>query len=106
MCFEDSCKANLPPAVAVPGYENGECNCSPYFTNLFPDNLQSPCTTCPLGSRSYDPKTRLLTIDIKCNNHFPCVTREDKAKGCTKAYLKVKPIYSDDAKTFEDLVFL
>ena len=109
MSFKDPCKANLPPAAAIWGYsnKNGECDCSPYFTNLFPDNLKSPCTTCPLGSPSHDPKTRILTIYIKRNDHFPCVTREDKAKGCTKAYLKVKPVYSDDdIKTFEDLVFL
>ena len=109
MCFEDPCKANLPPAAAVKGYNNktGECDCSPYFTNLFPDNLKSPCTTCPLGSPSYDPKTQMLTIYIKCNSHFPCVTPEDKIKGCTQAYLKVKPIYDDkEVKTFENLVFL
>ena len=107
-CFEDPCKANLPPFAAARGYDKttGECDCAPYFTNLFPNNLKSPCTACPLGSPSYDPKTRLLTVYIKCNAHFPCVTREDKLRGCTQAYLKVKPIDNSSSLPFEDLVFL
>ena len=106
-CFKDPCLANLPPHAKAPGYDvkTGNCLCGTFFTNLRPDNLKSPCTACP-EAPSWNPDSNLLSIYVKCNSHFPCITIEDKMRGCVKATVKVKPITVTDETTFEDLIFI
>ena len=108
-CFKDPCIANLPENSLVGGYDKktGNCNCTPYFSNLYPNNLKSPCTACP-NHPSYDLNSNILTLYIKCGNDekFPCVTEEDKLRGCIKAKIKVKPkLNNDKNEAFKDLVF-
>ena len=108
-CFKDPCLISLPPNAVADGYqkETGNCHCSPYFTNLYPDNPKSPCTTCPNGP-SWDSNLNILTIYVKCGEKekFPCLTVEDQIRGCIKATIKVKPILDKSKNTvFEDLIF-
>ena len=119
-CFKDPCLFNLPPSAAAPGYDKktGECDCGKFFTNLYPNNKFSPCATCPQGAApSYDRKTNMLTFYVKCrkddNNDddnentavLPCITTEDKMRGCVKAKVKVKPVKNPDKMSFEQLIF-
>ena len=125
-CYKDPCLTALPPFSAADGYDlkTGNCNCGSYFTNMFDDKRQ-PCTACPYNRPSYDPKTKIMTIYIKCfkesdikeigNNPnkninnifgiFPCVTEEDKIRGCTKAVIRVNPNKNGDFASFYDRVF-
>ena len=113
-CFKDPCLANLPPNVEdAEGYDvkTGNCRCGQYYKNLFHENFKSPCTACPVGAPTYDHTTNMLLIYIKCKRHnkddgiFPCKTIEDKATGCIKGYVKVKPMKeSSDNYSFKELV--
>ena len=105
-CFKDPCLLSLPPNSLVVGYQKDtqNCQCTPYFTNLFPNNPRSPCTACPIIP-SWNRNTNTLTVYVKCGEHarFPCLTEEDKIRGCTKATVKVKPVHKN--VPFEELVF-
>ena len=110
-CFKDPCLINLPPNAYAGGYDEktGNCNCGPFFKNLYPDNLKSPCTMCP-DAPIWDHINNNLTIYVKCggeNDRFKCKTEEDKLRGCLKTILKVKPINVDRLKstTFKNLTF-
>lgn len=110
MCFKDPCKSNLPPFSAVKGFDvnSGHCDCQPYFKNLFGDETQ-PCTACPYNRPEYDREKNIVTVYLKCFNEdyegddddddiknekiglVPCITQEDKIRGCAKARIYVKP---------------
>ena len=116
-CFKDPCLINLPPDSVAGGYDvsTGNCRCSPFFKNLYPDNPKSPCTTCP-DAPIWDRSNNSLILYVKCGEKFkfPCLTEEDKMRGCIKATLDVvKRINNnnDDVggagkdESFRDLVF-
>ena len=109
-CFKDPCLINLPPYSEAAGYDvkTGNCNCGPYFKNLYPDNLKSPCTMCP-DAPVWDYRNNNLIIYVKCgeNDKFKCISEEDKLRGCIKTKLKVKPIYVNELKksNFNDITF-
>lgn len=68
-CYIDPCISGLPRFAAAPGYNRatGNCDCGEHFSNTFDDPL-SPCTACPTSTPSFDEKTNILTIYIKCYN--------------------------------------
>ena len=110
-CFKDPCLASLPPNAIAAGYDpkTGNCRCTPYFKNLYPNNLKSPCTMCP-DAPVWDHINNLLIFYVKCGDDYkyPCTTMEDRIRGCIKTSIKVKPISKKrdlNRMTFEDLVF-
>lgn len=109
-CFRDPCLVNLPPHSEAAGYDakTGNCNCGPYFKNLYPENLKSPCTMCP-DAPIWDHRNNILIFYVKCGEYdkFKCITKEDQIRGCIKTELKVKPTNVDDLKktTFRDITF-
>ena len=105
-CFKDPCLANLPPHSQAPGYDvkTGNCLCGSFFSNLYPNNPKSPCTACP-EAPSWDSKSNILTLYVKCSKEFPCILPEDKTRGCVKATVKVKPITVTDKTSFENIIF-
>ena len=122
MCFMDPCVAGLPVNAAAKGYQpdSGTCECGDYFVNMYQD-LRFPCTACPYSFPTYDEKTNLLTVFIKCYDPederggkdlslglFPCNSFDDKTRGCMRAYVRVKAIPISpqaQAEVFEDRVF-
>ena len=109
-CFRDPCLINLPPHSEAAGYDvkTGNCNCGPYFKNLYPGNLKSPCTMCP-DAPIWNHFDNTLIFYVKCGEHdkFKCISEEDKLRGCIKTKLKVKPTNVDDLKktNFKDITF-
>ena len=108
-CFRDPCLINLPLNAEAAGYDirTGVCHCTPYFYNLYPGNLKSPCTMCP-DAPIWDFYNNNLILYVKCGKEhkFKCLTEEDEIRGCIKTVLRVKVLdgNSNDQK-FRNLVF-
>lgn len=105
-CFKDPCLINLPPHADAVGYETktGNCKCTPFFKNLYPDNPKSPCTMCP-DAPVWDYRNNDLILYVKCGSgyKFNCLTEEDKIRGCVKTKLKIKIKHFKDK--FKNIVF-
>ena len=105
-CFRDPCLINLPLDVVAAGYDakTGNCNCTPYFYNLYPHNLKSPCSMCP-NAPILNHHNNELILFVKCGKgfKFQCLTEEDELRGCIKTRIDVK-LKGKDLK-FKNLVF-
>lgn len=106
-CFKDPCLTGLPPHAAANGYNDGTCDCGPYFYNINGDET-FPCTACPYNTPQYDEKNNTLTIFIKCDKFglIPCDTEEEYILGCKKVVIKVKLLREKEEEySFEDRIF-
>ena len=112
-CYNDPCLATLPRLAVAPGYNilDDSCDCGSHFGNMFNDK-KYPCTACPSSFPSYDEQSKIMTIYVKCDGGdnpsfglFPCLSDEDKIRGCIKATVKIKALKQTDDDTFEDRIF-
>ena len=107
-CFKDPCLSLLPKGVlSVKGYNplTGECDCGDMFYNVNVKNKKSYCTACP--SPIWDPSQNILRLFIKCGEKemFPCVTQDEKIRGCkAETIIRMKQLTFNKDTTFENLI--
>lgn len=115
-CFPDPCLASLPPYADAPGYRHSDdsCDCGEHFVNIDHDP-QQPCTACPYNFPSWDAESNVVSVYVKCyaeeeipksGGGIPCLTEEDRLRGCAKVNITVKPVPRDaQPLKFEDRIF-